>query len=132
MKNTKTVIVFCAVVFLTAIGCSDYMEFAEREHQAEREIMKEEGLLFVPWEKEIQEVEPYKDNPTIKEDILDKRSNHENEQDHSPMGEKEGSEIIKQQNPETFTKKSEIFEGERDSFWEKKALLETPSGNEAE
>ena len=50
MKNTKTLIILCLILFLTLIGCSDYMEFAEREYQAERdageEYYEEEGSFL--------------------------------------------------------------------------------------
>ena len=116
MKNTKALMILCLILF--TIGCSDYMEFAEKEYQAERDAMKEEGFLFFPGEDEMQDVDPYKDNPIINEGI---KSNQENEQGYSPMEEKEYPEIIKQ-DLEKSTKESEIPEERRDSYW--KRLLE--------
>jgi hypothetical protein len=115
MKNTKALIILCLILFLTAIGCSDYMEFAEREYQAEREAMKEEGFLFFPGEDEMQEVDPYKDNPIINEGV---KSNQENEQGYSPMKENEYPEIT-EQDLEKSTKESEIPEERRDSYWKR-------------
>ena len=105
MKNTKTLIILCLILFLTAIGCSDYMEFAEREYQAEREAMKEEGFLFFPGEGEMQDVDPYKDNPIINEGV---KSNQENEYPE-----------ITEQDLEKSTKESEIPEEKRDSYWKR-------------
>ena len=103
MKNTKALIILCLILFLTAIGCSDYMEFAEREYQAEREAMKEEGFLLFPGEDEMQDVDPYKDNPIINEEV---KSNQENEYPE-----------ITEHDLEKSTKESEIPEEKRDSYW---------------
>ena len=122
MKNTKTLIILCLILFLTAIGCSDYMEFAEREYQAERAVMKEkyeeEGFLLFSEKDEEQGMEPYKDNQPVNEGAFDKKSSPENEQGYSSMKEKEYSEIIKQ-DLEKATKENEIPEERRDSYWKR-------------
>ena len=100
MKNTKTLIILCLILFLTAIGCSDYMEFAEREYQAEREYRATEDAMDENYEKESFLVFP------------------ENEQVYSHMEEKESPEII-EQNKEKSTKESEIPEETRDSYWKR-------------
>jgi hypothetical protein len=100
MKNTKTLIILCLILFLTAIGCSDYMEFAEREYQAEREYRATEDAMDENYEEESFLVFP------------------ENEQGYSPMEEKEYPEII-EQNQEKSTKESEIPEETRDSYWKR-------------
>ena len=122
MKNTKTLIILCLILLLTAIGCSDYMEFAEREYQAERdareEYYEEEGSLMFPEKTGIQDIDSYEDNQLINGGAFDKKSNQENEQGYSPMEEKEYSEII-EQNLEKSTKESEISEEKRDSYWKR-------------
>ena len=100
MKNTKILIILCLILLLTAIGCSDYMEFAEREYQAEREYRATEDAMDKNYEEERFLVFP------------------ENEQGYSPMEEKEYPEIIKQ-NQEKSTKESEIPEETRDSYWKR-------------
>ena len=100
MKNTKTLIILCLILFLTAIGCSDYMEFAEREYQAEREYRATEEAMDENYEEERFLVIP------------------ENEKGYSPMEEKEYPEII-EQNQEKSTKESEISEETRDSYWKR-------------
>ena len=90
----------CLILFLTAIGCSDYMEFAEREYQAEREYRAKEDAIVENYEAESFLMFP------------------ENEQGYSPMEEKEYSEMI-EQNQEKPTKESEIPEETRDSYWKR-------------
>ena len=100
MKNTKTLIILYLILFLTAIGCSDYMEFAEREYQAEREYRATEDAMDENYEEESFLVFP------------------ENEQGYSPMEEKEYSETI-ERDLEKSTKESEIPEETRDSYWKR-------------
>ena len=100
MKNTKTLIILCLILFLTAIGCSDYMEFAERESQAEREYRATEDAMDENYEEESFLVFP------------------ENEQGYSPMEEKEYSETI-ERDLEKSTKESGITEETRDSYWKR-------------
>ena len=100
MKNTKALIILCLILFLTAIGCSDYMEFAERESQAEREYRATEDAMDENYEEESFLVSP------------------ENEQGYSPMEEKEYSETI-ERDLEKSTKESEIPEETRDSYWKR-------------
>ena len=100
MKNTKTLIILCLILFLTAIGCSDYMEFAERESQAEREYRATEDAMDENYEEESFLVFP------------------ENGQGYSPMEEKEDSETI-ERDLEKSTKESEIPEETRDSYWKR-------------
>ena len=100
MKNTKTLIILCLILFLTAIGCSDYMEFAEREYQAEREYRATEDAMDENYEEESLLVFP------------------ENEQGYSPMEEKEDSETI-ERDLEKSTKESGIPEDTRDSYWKR-------------
>jgi major membrane immunogen (membrane-anchored lipoprotein) len=110
MKNTKTLIILCLILFLTAIGCSDYMEFAERESQAEREYRATEDAME----------ENYKEEGFLiyNGEVFDKKRNYENEQGYSPMEEKEYSEMI-EQDLEKSTKESEIPEERRDSYWKR-------------
>jgi hypothetical protein len=100
MKNTKTLIILCLIIFLTAIGCSDYMEFAEREYQAEREYRATEDAMDENYEEESFLVFP------------------ENEQGYSPMEEKEYSETI-ERDLEKSTKENENPEKTRDSYWKR-------------
>jgi len=88
------------ILFLTAIGCSDYMEFAEREYQAEREYRATEDAMDENYEEESFSVFP------------------ENEKGYSPMEEKEYSEKI-ERDLEKSTKESEIPEETRDSYWKR-------------
>ena len=60
MKNTKTLIILCLILFLTAIGCSDYMEFAEREYQAEREYRATEDTLEENYEDNFKNIGGFK------------------------------------------------------------------------
>ena len=45
MKNTKTLIILCLILFLTAIGCSDYINWLgeDLEHMEEIQDEKEGG-----------------------------------------------------------------------------------------
>ena len=116
MKNTKTLIILCLILFLTTIGCSDYMEFAEKESQAEREFQAEKEYRVT----EDAMVENYKEEGFLiyNGEVFDKKRNHENEQGYSPLEEKEYPEII-EQNQEKSTKESEIHEERRDSYWKR-------------
>ena len=113
MKNTKTLIILCLILFLTAIGCSDYMEFADKEYQAERdareEYYEEEGSLVFPEKDGIQDIDTDENSQLINGEVFDKNSNQENEY----------SEII-EQNLEKSTKESEISEERRDSYWKRR------------
>jgi hypothetical protein len=116
MKNTKSLIILSLILFLTAIGCSDYMEFAERESQAEREVQAEKEYRVTEDAME----EKYKEEGFLiyNGEVFDKKRNHENEQGYSPMEKKEYSEII-EQDLEKSTKESEIPEERRDSYWKR-------------
>ena len=123
MKNTKTLIILCLILFLTAIGCSDYTEFVEREYRAERDAreeyyQEEESSLLFPEKSGIQDIDSYDDNQLINEGRFDKKSKHENEQSYPAMEEKEYSEII-ERDLEKATKESEVFEETRDSYWKR-------------
>ena len=98
MKDTKALMILCLILF--TIGCSDYMEFAEREYQAEREFRATEDAMDENYEEESFLVFP------------------ENEQGYSPMEEKEYSETI-ERDLEKSTKESEIPEETRDSYWKR-------------
>ena len=110
MKDTKSLIILCLILFLTAIGCSDYMEFAEKEYQAERDA-SEEGSLVFPEKDGIQDIDTYENNQLFLE-----ASRRVDEQ--VAKEEKEYSEII-EQNMEKSTKESEIPEERRDSYWKR-------------
>lgn len=122
MKNTKSLIVLCLILFSTAMGCSDYMELAEKEYQAEREAMKEnyknEGFLMFSDKDETRDMDPYKDNPVINEEVFDKKTSDENEQEPSTLGEKEGFDITKQDQEEP-AKESEKSQERRKSYWDR-------------
>jgi hypothetical protein len=116
MKNTKLLIIPSLILFLSAIGCSDYMEFAEREYQAEREVQAEKEYRVT----EDAMLENYKEEGFLiyNGEVFDKKRNHENEQGYSPIEENEYSEII-EQDLEKSTKESEIPEETRDSYWKR-------------
>jgi hypothetical protein len=122
MKNAKILIILCLILFLTTIGCSDYMEFAEREYQAERDLREEsyeeEDFLIFPEMEGKQNMKPYKDDSLINRGVFDKKGNYENEQGYSPMEEKEHSEII-ERDLEKSTKERETPEERRDSYWKR-------------
>ncbi len=129
MKNIKKLTISCLILFLTAIGCSDYIEFAEKENQAEREYLlrqydgyeddeKESGFLIYYDGEQKQNLETYKDNPLIDSGNLNESGFLENEQGYSPVKEKEPSEIVRP-NLKKSTKEDEISEKRRKTYWDR-------------
>jgi len=124
VKNSKILVIVCLFSF---IGCSDYMEFAEREYQAERDVMiekyEEEGFEVFSGKDEMEDADSYKDNPTIIEEASDQKSSDEKEQGYSPMEAKEDVEVTKQDLEES-TRKSEKPEERRKSYWDRMREME--------
>jgi len=123
MNDTKTFIILCLILFFTAIGCSDYMELAEKEYQAEMEMMNEsneqeveEGdFLIYEKNKGIEDIETYKETPQSNKSVYDKKDNLLNEQDYSSIKKKDLTES---------TKEREASEEKRDSYWKRKQKME--------
>jgi len=114
MKNTKILIILCVNLFLTAIGCSDYMESAEKEARVKREYRlkqfdmeesdKEDGFFIHVEDDGRQDIN---DNQRNRGD-LDKKSKYEDEQ----------FDKVKQ-DLEKPIKESEKPKEERKSYWKR-------------
>ena len=84
MKNTTTLIILC--LFLTAIGCSDFYDWAyveEDQYMEDNLAEKEdEGELEIYYENEgKQDIDTYKDSELEKRDVDGNKTYYENEQD---------------------------------------------------